>query len=204
MWLLILNKHIPLLVWYESARRRSENWLVSENHQWSRNSLCDKSKMSCFSDLVKYLNLVGVVLPLRSSDTQQAASNHKIHKQEHLTPHMQPAAPSCCFFTPKVITEGSEMFLTHSCPIAVSYPWLTPLPASCMKTRNILTSCFSAFCFAGVAFFLQHWGAFGGFGRPALFVSPSTFSRVHRDLGGYPKLHVQAIVQCLLCLWRDD
>ena len=53
------------------------------------------------------------------------------------------------------------MFLTHSCPIAASYPWLTPLFASRIKTRNILTSRFSAFCFAGVAFFPQHWGALG-------------------------------------------
>lgn len=29
----------------------------------------------------------------------------------------------------------------------------------CKKTRNILTSLFSAFCFAAVAFFPQHWGA---------------------------------------------
>lgn len=32
-------------------------------------------------------------------------------------------------------------------------------PLFCKKTRNILTSPFSAFCFAAVAFFPQHWGA---------------------------------------------
>lgn len=91
--------------------------------------------------------------------------NHELHEQEHLTPHMPQTAPPP---SPKEITE---------------------LPLT--RDRHlILPSRFSAFCFAGVAFFPQHWGAFGFLAIRHCLFPLSTFSRVHRDLGGHPKLHV--------------
>lgn len=97
------------------------------------------------------------------------------------------------------------MFLTHSCPIAASYPWLTPPSASCTKTRNSLTSRFSAFCFAGVAFFPQHWGALGVWPSSIVCFLFSLFQSPQRP-GGLSKARTTwlLLISTVLTLWRDD
>lgn len=61
-----------------------------------------------------------------------------------------------------------------------------------METTNILTSRLFCLLFCWWCILSATLAEPWGFGRPALFVSPSTFSRVHRDLGGYPKLRARA------------
>lgn len=119
---------------------------------------------------------------------------------------------------PPLITKGSSFChsllwnvsdsqLPHR-SFAASYPWLTPRSSSCMKQGTSWHLVFlpyvllvlHSFCNIG-----EPWG----FGCPTLFASPSAFSRVHRDQGGYPKLHIQANkpTHCLHCgemihVWR--
>lgn len=85
------------------------------------------------------------------------------------------------------------MFLTHSLLSVTDTSFFLLLENK--EHLDIVLFCL-LFCWCCIlsATLRRPWG----FGFPTLFVSPTTFSRVHREQRGYPKLHT------LLTLWSHD